>query len=437
MERDWNAAPEHPDGHGSRDSDLGLLLLGALVILLLLSGGGGLFFFISRRAIMQERQAREAAEEAMAQSERLRAQAERLEQEAKEAVKNADLGEPATVAPARTYAPVAEALERFIAHELEDKRLPALSIALVDDQSIVWAAGFGFVDTKKKVPATAQTVYRVGSVSKLFTDIAVMQLVEQGKLDLDAPITKYLPDFQPKNPFQKPITLRHLMAHHSGLVREPPAGHYFDPTEPTLAETVKSLNRTELVYAPESKTKYSNAGIAVVGYVLERTQKEPFTKYLKGAVLDPLGLKRSGFESTPELKKNLAAGLMWTLDGRTFDAPTFELGTSPAGSLYATVSDLGKFLRALFAGDGLLKRESLEQMWKPQFAKPSDEIKYGLGFSIGDLEGHRRIGHGGGVYGFSTEMAGLPDDKLGVVVITFPDVTKRVTKDIAKEALKP
>src|SRR5262249_4110818 len=189
-------------------------------------------------------------------------------------------------------------------------------------------------------------------------------------------------DFQPKDPFSKPITLRQLMAHRSGLVREPPVGHYFDPTGPTLSETVKSLNQAEFVYAPESKTKYSNAGIAVVGYVLERTQKEPFAKYLKRTLLDPLGLKQSGFEPPPELKTGLAAGLMWTLDGRTFAAPTFELGTSPAGSLYSTVTDLGGFLSALFAGDRLLKRESLEQMWKPQFAKPSDEIKYGLGFPI-------------------------------------------------------
>jgi len=105
---------------------------------------------------------------------------------------------------------------------------PALSIALVDDQQIVWAQGFGFADPARKTPATAETVYRVGSVSKLFTDIAIMQQVERGKLDLDAPITKYLPSFHPTNPFQlPPITLRELMSHRAGLLREPPVGHYF------------------------------------------------------------------------------------------------------------------------------------------------------------------------------------------------------------------
>src|SRR5262249_47016691 len=154
----------------------------------------------------------------------------------------------AVVGPPARYAAVAEALDRFVAREVASKDLSALSIALVDDQTIVWAKGFGFADPKAKKPATADTVYRVGSVSKLFTDVGIMHLVEKGLLDLDAPVTRYLPDFQPGNPFGKPITLRQLMAHRSGLVREPPVGHYFDPTNPTLADTVRSLNRTTLVY---------------------------------------------------------------------------------------------------------------------------------------------------------------------------------------------
>ena len=133
---------------------------------------------------------------------------------------------------------MADMLERFITHEMADKELPALSIALVDDQQIVWAKGFGFADPKTKLPATAETNYRVGPVSKLFTDIRIMQLVEQGKIDLDEPITRYLPNFRPRNPFGKAITLRQLMSHRSGLVREPPVGNYFETTEPSLARTI-------------------------------------------------------------------------------------------------------------------------------------------------------------------------------------------------------
>src|SRR5205807_2715667 len=172
-----------------------------------------------------------------------------------------------------------------------------------------------------RVPATPETVYRVGSVSKLFTDIGIMQLVERGELDLDAPVTRYLPDFKPANPFGKPITLRQLMSHRAGLVREPPVGHYFDPTEPTLTQTVLSLNSTELIHAPETHTKYSNAGIATVGYILEKTKGKPFPTYLKHAVLDPLGLQNSSFEPRPAIARDLAKAAMWSYHGRAFEAP--------------------------------------------------------------------------------------------------------------------
>ncbi len=157
-------------------------------------------------------------------------------------------GWAADVTPSPKYEPAARNLTPFIEKQVAEKRLPALSIALVDDQEIVWARGFGFANPKDKVPATADTVYRVGSVSKLFTDIAVMQLVEQGKLDLDAPVTQYLPEFKPTNPFSKQITLRQLMTHRSGLVREPPVGNYFDDRNSSLPEMVASLNTTRLIY---------------------------------------------------------------------------------------------------------------------------------------------------------------------------------------------
>jgi CubicO group peptidase (beta-lactamase class C family) len=142
-----------------------------------------------------------------------------------------------TVAAAEGYEEVAAALERMIEHEIGDKDLPAVSIALVDDQRIVWARGFGHA-TPDSTPATAATVHRVGSVSKLFTDIGIMQLVERGEIDLDAPVSQYVPSFAPNNTSGTPITLRHLMSHRSGLQREPAVGNYFDDTEPTLAATV-------------------------------------------------------------------------------------------------------------------------------------------------------------------------------------------------------
>ncbi len=342
--------------------------------------------------------------------------------------------------PERYAAAIAQ-IERLIAHEIEDKGLPAVSIALVEDQQVVWARGFGDADPAKKKPATPDTVYRVGSVSKLFTDIAVMQLVERGQVDLDAPVTRYLPDFKPSNPFNTPITLRHLMSHRAGLVREPPVGHYFDDSAPSLAQTVASLNRTTLVYAPGTHTKYSNAGIAVVGRVLEVVAKRPFADALQTAVLEPMGLRKSSFAPTSTVTPDLARAFMWTYHGTQFEAPTFQLGMAPAGSMYSTVTDLGRFISGLFnrvsAGNGfVLKAATVEAMWAPQFAPAGARTGFGLGFNISTFEGQRRIGHNGAIYGFATELQALPESRLGVVVATTLDCANPVMAHIADEALR-
>ena len=340
----------------------------------------------------------------------------------------------------KDYAQIVDVLRPFIQREMAQKELQALSIAIVDDREIVWAEGFGSADPRSKKPATADTVYRIGSVSKLFTDIAIMQLVERGELNLDAPITDYLPEFRPHNPFGTPITLRQLMSHRSGLLREPPVGNYFETTEPTLAATVRSLNGTELVFAPNTHTKYSNAAIAVVGYVLEKRNRQPFAKYLKSSVLDPVGMHQSSFEPTPEILSNLASAEMWAYDGLKFEAPTFQLGMAPAGSMYSTVNDLGRFVSVLLAhgktdGGVLLEPATLDAMWSPQFPNPGGRV-FGLGFVVRPFDGHRMVGHGGAIYGFATTLDLLPDDKLGVVVTATKDVSNAVTDRIGEEALR-
>ena len=245
-----------------------------------------------------------------------------------------------------SYAEVAEALSAMIERERDQKGLAAMSIALVDDQGVAWSAGFG--EQSPGLPATATTVYRVGSVSKLFTDIAVMQLHERGELDIDAPVTDYLPDFAPDNPSGTPITLRQLMSHRAGLIREPPAGNYFDDSGTDLAATIASLNGTPRIYAPETRVKYSNAGIAVVGYTLEVTQGEPFATTSKRAVLAPIGMDNSAFTPEPDIVVDLARAYMWGIDRPDYDAPTFELGMAPAGSMYSTVLDLARFIEVMF-----------------------------------------------------------------------------------------
>ena len=344
--------------------------------------------------------------------------------------------------------------------------LPAVGIALVDGDDLVWAEAFGVSDpfAETPTPISLDAAYRVGSVSKLFTDIAVMQRVERGELELDAPVTTYLPDFAPMPAVAKAddasapsaeasrlITLRQLMSHRSGLQREPPVGHYFDPTAPSLADTVASLNGPSLVHAPDGQTKYSNAGIAVVGRVLEAQSEVPFVELVARDVLAPLAMQNSAFAATPEIASKRPVGVMWTLEGREFPAPTFELGMSPAGSLYATLPDLGRFLSALLAGGrgqngSILRPETLEQMWSapiPPTPAPATVVPtttpapaYGIGFRLSQLDGHRRVGHGGAIYGFATELAALPDDDLGVVVVATRDVVNDVTTALADGVLR-
>jgi CubicO group peptidase (beta-lactamase class C family)/D-alanyl-D-alanine dipeptidase len=344
------------------------------------------------------------------------------------------------VAPAPRYEAAIKQLDRRIAREVSNKQLPALSIALVDHQTVVWAKGYGFADAATNKSATADTVYRVGSLAKLFTDIAVLQLVERNSLDLDAPVSKYLPDFHPVDPFGKAVTLRNLMAHRSGLVREPPAGSYFDPAPPSLASTVASLNKTTLVYEPGTRFKYSNASVATVGRVLEATQNVPFSRYVSRSLLKPLGMNSSSFDPEWAAQQEVAKGLMWTEHGREFPAPTFAPGIAPACGMYSSASDLARFLCMLLGGGKtaagqIVRPETLEQMWTAQFAKPGTKRGMGNGFIVGELEGHRLIGHDAAVYGFAARLAVLPDDRLGAVVLTSRDCANAVTEQIANEAL--
>jgi CubicO group peptidase (beta-lactamase class C family)/D-alanyl-D-alanine dipeptidase len=342
--------------------------------------------------------------------------------------------------PPGNHAALRASLQRAIESERAQKQLPAVAIILVDDQTPIWEMSFG--EARPKTPVNPETIYRVGSVSKLFTDIALMQLVEKKQVELDAPVSRYLPDFHPINPFNKDeITLRQLMTHRSGLVREPAVGHYFDPTSPSIQQTVASLNQSELIYPPGQRTKYSNAGITVVGEILEKLVGRPFSECVTRSVLDPIGCTSSSFTSTNSVANHLATGQMWTYYGRKFDAPTFALGTAPAGNMYATTGDLGRFLAVLFAGGKgkngvVLRPETLEEMYRVQFDPPGTKRGFGLGFAVHEVHGRRCVGHNGAVYGFATVLQALPGEKLGVAVVTTKDCANGVAKKLADYALE-
>jgi CubicO group peptidase (beta-lactamase class C family)/D-alanyl-D-alanine dipeptidase len=336
---------------------------------------------------------------------------------------------------------VGRRLSAFIEGQLKDKDIPSISIALVDGDKIAFAKAFGAARADGKAPATVDSVYRVGSVSKLFTDLCVMQLVAAGKLDLDADVRKYLPDFAPENPFGVPITLRQLMSHQSGVVRESPVGHYFDDTSPSLADTVASLNSTTLIYKPGTRTKYSNAGVSVAGYVVERLAGEPFEEHIRRTLLEPLEMPTSGFRMNSAIEKNLATAWMRSHHAPRFVAPNFALGTLPAGNLYSSMPELSHFMIALlndgqYKGKRVIDPQVLDSMLKPAVASDDQQNLYGIGFRLGEIDGQRTFGHGGAVYGYSTQFLGLPEEKVGAAGSASIDgangVMKRVTEYAAR-----
>ena len=352
-------------------------------------------------------------------------------------ISGGEKGNESSLPPEVIDALIAE-MRSLIAVEMEQKGIPSFSIALVDGDRIVWAEGFGTARTEGNVPVAADTIYRVGSISKLLTDLQVMREVEAGRIDLDAEVSTYLPEFAPRNPFDAPITLRRLMSHRSGLVRESPVGNYFDPDEPSLEATVASLNATSIVYPPGTRTKYSNAAIAVVGRVLEQVSGETFESLLDRELFAPLGMTSSFWRPRDDLRNRTAEGWMWSHDGQRFVAPEFVLGTLPAGNLYASVEDLGRFLIAVgdrgeIDGNRVLSSELLETMLQP--IDPNDSRAFGIGFHLSDFHGVRSYGHGGAVYGFATQIRGLPDERLAVAAVAGLDGANGIVTRLSDHAL--
>tara|TARA_A200000113_G_scaffold538_1_gene551 strand:+ start:4118 stop:6460 length:2343 start_codon:yes stop_codon:yes gene_type:complete len=338
------------------------------------------------------------------------------------------------------YNDVTEKLSDAIEYEIKDKDLNAISIAIIKQNDFFWSEGFGFIDEEKKIKADENTIYRVGSVSKLFTDIAIMKKRESGDIEIDSPLQIYLPKFNPENKFNhEPITLRQLMSHRAGILREPAYGNYFADNETSLKKTVESVKNSPLIHPPGTITKYSNAGIAVVGYTLEKVFQKPYVEFMQQNILNPLGMNASSFEFKNSMSLNLAEATMWSYDGRSFKAPRFELGMIPAGSLYSSVTDLTKFLNMILSdgslnGERFVNPNTLKEMFTPQFSD-SEESGYGIGFRVSKHYGYKMISHGGAIYGYSTQLSALPEPKIGVVVASSVDISNSITRKISSYAL--
>lgn len=342
------------------------------------------------------------------------------------------------------YAYTKEYISWFTQQQMKKHDVTGVSLALIDDKRIVWAEGFGYADLAHNVPATPETLYRAGSITKLFTATAIMQLVERGLIDLDVPITTYLPEFSVKTRFPDapPITIRQILTHHSGLPRDIPLGMWSNNPQP-YATVLDDLKTRYVLHPPNYIFSYSNLGITVLGEVIARVSGEPYASYVSRAIFNPAGMTTASIETGVAISPLMAHAY-----NKGKEEPELPLRDIPAGGLNASVLDLARFAQMVFAqgraeNHPLVKPETLTTMLTPQnHGLPLDlDLKMGLGWllsSFGKLQRHdvgTVASHGGGTFHFMSQLVTLPDHKLGAVVMSNSSTSAEIVGKIAAELL--
>lgn len=325
----------------------------------------------------------------------------------------------------------------MIDREMSRNDITGVSIALVDNQQIVWQKGFGYADLENNIPATPETVYRAGSIAKLFTAAATMQLAEQGKLNIDSPLSAALPGFSIKSrfPTSAPITPRNIMCHHSGLPSNFLQGLFV--RNPGRFDTVVESIRDEHQAFPANYVfSYSNLGMALLGAAIQNVSGEPFDSYMENHFFRPLGMNQTSFSQRPITK----------VYDRNKEAEVFSMRDMPAANLLSSVVDLAQFMKMQFS-DGvvaekrLLGASSLREMMRIQNKDfPLTFGQYvGLGWMMSGIDvpgGGPVASHGGSLPDSHSMLAILPDYKLGVVVLTNSATSHVAVSKIATAALR-
>ncbi len=284
------------------------------------------------------------------------------------------------------------------------------AVLVAKGDRVVLREGFGLANREWDIPATPQTVFRLGSLTKQFTAAAILQLSEQGKLGLDDPISK----FYPAPPAWSQITLRHLLTHTSGIPSYTNIPGFFDVAARAdlTPEQIVALTRDKpLEFKPGSRFNYDNTGYVLLGYVIEKVSGQTYKAYVEDHIFKPLGLVHSGYDVTADILPRRAAGYSVSA-GKATNTPYLSM-TLPyaAGSLYSTVDDLLAWELALQGGK-VIKPASLKAMFTDYGAK------YGFGQAISALGTHRLWTHSGGINGFATVLGRYPDDDLTVIVLS-------------------
>jgi len=331
-----------------------------------------------------------------------------------------------------------ENLDTILIEFINKHKLPGLAVGVIRDGELIETKSYGYADLEREIPISPETVFRIGSISKTFTVAAIMQLWEQGRLDLDDPVNNYLRDYKVlhKDPNAPPVTFRHMITHTSGIgeirslvdVFKPVAGlgaKAEDPEVP-LSEYYQGLLQPEIY--PGEKWAYANHAYATLGQLVEDVSGRPLGPYAIEHIFEPLGMHKSDYYLTDRVRDDLASAYNFK-KGRFEPVEYLRIEVAGAGSVFSTVNDMAKYVAALMnqganAHGRYVKQETFEQMITPQLEiDPRMNFNIGLYFvltEMGDEQSgrHRIIWHNGGWPGFSSSMWVAPDDGLGIVVFT-------------------
>ncbi|MBL8271091.1 serine hydrolase domain-containing protein [Steroidobacter sp.] len=310
-------------------------------------------------------------------------------------------------------------IREYIRAGLVSDSVPSIAVAVAQNGKIVWQEGFGWADKERRIPATEHSMYLLASVSKSMTATALMTLVEQGKVQLDAPVNNYLGNVKLHSYIgnANDATVRQLLNHTSGLPTHLQFFYFDEPyRQPSRDETL--LRYGNLFTVPGETYKYSNLGFGTLDYIVERSSGENFADYLRRSVFLPLGMTHSSLHIGKGME-DFAAMRYFAQDGAPI--PYFETDAPGAGAMYSSAHDLLRFgmfhlQTPLKDQKAILSKSSLEQMHRPS-VRIRDHYYYGLGFFVKDEQGHHMVMHGGGSPGVTANLTMFPDRKLAIVVL--------------------
>ncbi|WP_420644561.1 serine hydrolase domain-containing protein [Candidatus Leptofilum sp.] len=309
---------------------------------------------------------------------------------------------------------------------MKQYHLPSTAVSLIDDQTIIWQEAFGLANIAGEIPATPDTLYKMYSIAKVFTAIEMMRLVEEGLVDLDAPITDYLPEFSihSRFPDNHPITVRAILAHHAGLPRNGCTAVTWYGGD-VMEELAASLANCQMTFPVGVHYKYSNIGSNVLGAIIQNVRGKPFPYYMEDELLMPVGMQNSAFLTAdlPAQNNEIAVGYEY-VEGDYYPIEQGDHVMLASGNMYATLADMTTFAQFIL-GDGtangtqIIKPETLHQMGEDQYSRPQDPQPMGLGWKTAQVFGAERlIWHDGGASeGVGSLIALLPERKLGVVLL--------------------